>query len=113
MLFNNAKPVIRFTSRCCKLTLRSYTAFVQELSSDSHAVSANIDRQRTLRLAVIGMPNAGKSTLINNIMGRKVCAASPKVHTTRVRARAFLNEGNSQIVFIDTPGIVDEKERNR
>lgn len=113
MLYTSTKSITRLTNRCCKLTLRSYTASVQELSSDTNAVTENIGHQRTLRLAVIGVPNAGKSTLINNLMERQVCAASPKVHTTRVRARAFLNEGNSQIVFIDTPGIVDEKERNR
>lgn len=55
--------------------------------------------------AIIGAPNAGKSTLVNQLTGSKVSIVSHKVQTTRARLRAIAMEGNTQIVFVDTPGI--------
>lgn len=59
-----------------------------------------------LRVSVLGIPNAGKSTLINQLVGSNVCAYSQKSHTTRTTARAILTQQNTQIVFADTPGVV-------
>ena len=56
-------------------------------------------------VVVIGEPNAGKSTLINQIVGSKVSIVSPKVQTTRTRVLGIAIEAQSQIVFVDTPGI--------
>ena len=56
-------------------------------------------------VAIIGKPNAGKSTLINAIIGEKVSIVSPKAQTTRNNILGILNEKDYQIVFIDTPGI--------
>lgn len=56
-------------------------------------------------VAILGAPNAGKSTLMNHLLGIKLAAVSPKAQTTRSRIRGVLTEGNGQIVFIDTPGI--------
>ncbi|KAG1469985.1 hypothetical protein G6F56_002941 [Rhizopus delemar] len=61
-----------------------------------------------LKVAVIGAANAGKSTLINKLVGEEVLGVSPKAHTTRERILAVLSEGNHQIVFLDTPGIIPE-----
>ena len=55
--------------------------------------------------AIIGAPNAGKSTLVNQLTGSKVSIVSQKVQTTRARIRAIAMEGCTQIVLIDTPGI--------
>ena len=55
--------------------------------------------------AIIGAPNAGKSTLVNQLTGSKVSIVSHKVQTTRARIRAIAMEGNAQIVLVDTPGI--------
>lgn len=59
--------------------------------------------------AIIGAPNAGKSTLVNQLAGSKVSIVSHKVQTTRARIRAIAIEGASQIVLVDTPGIFKPK----
>src|SRR5258707_4729357 len=61
--------------------------------------------------AVIGAPNAGKSTLVNALVGSKVAIVSPKVQTTRMAVRGVAMAGEAQIVFIDTPGIFKPKRR--
>lgn len=62
-------------------------------------------------IAVIGAPNAGKSTLVNSIVGAKVSIVTQKVQTTRARIRGILVEEECQLVFIDTPGIFIPKRR--
>jgi len=62
-------------------------------------------------IAVIGAPNAGKSTLVNSMVGAKVSIVSRKVQTTRVPVRGIAIEGASQLVFIDTPGIFEPRRR--
>lgn len=56
-------------------------------------------------VAVVGRPNAGKSTLVNTIIGEKVAIVSDKAHTTRNNIQGIYNDDESQIIFIDTPGI--------
>lgn len=65
---------------------------------------------RLLKVAVIGLPNSGKSTLINKLVGWRVCSVSSKVHTTEVCAQAIHNIGSTQLVFLDTPGLVTQEE---
>src|SRR3712207_6333341 len=62
-------------------------------------------------VALIGAPNAGKSTLLNSLVGTKVSIVSRKVQTTRALVRGIAIEGNAQIVFVDTPGIFKPKRR--
>lgn len=59
--------------------------------------------------AIVGAPNAGKSTLANRLSGAKVSIVTHKAQTTRARIRAIAIEGNTQIVFVDTPGIFKPK----
>jgi GTP-binding protein Era len=61
--------------------------------------------------AVIGAPNAGKSTLVNALVSSKVSIVTPKVQTTRMRVRGVAIRGNTQIVFVDTPGIFKPRRR--
>lgn len=68
---------------------------------------------KVVNVAIIGAPNSGKSTLINKILDRKICAASNKVHTTTKLVRAMCCHNNTQIVFLDTPGIVTDKEKRK
>ncbi len=62
-------------------------------------------------IAIIGVPNAGKSTLVNQLVGAKVTIVSRKVQTTRMPVRGIAIVGNSQLVFIDTPGIFQPRRR--
>ncbi len=62
-------------------------------------------------IAIVGPTNAGKSTLLNQIMGRKVSIVSHKVQTTRTRLRAVKMVGDRQLIFTDTPGVFVPKRR--
>jgi len=77
----------------------------------SKRASTDDDGRRCGFIALIGAPNAGKSTLINALVGTKVAIISHKVQTTRTTLRAIAIEGAAQLVFIDTPGIFAPKRR--
>lgn len=62
---------------------------------------------------ILGAPNAGKSTLINQLTGTKVSIVSDKVQTTRTRVLGIVMYDNTQIVFVDTPGIFAAKDKNK
>src|SRR4051794_3970914 len=62
-------------------------------------------------VAVIGAPNAGKSTLVNALVGQKVAIVSAKAQTTRSRLMGIAISGASQILLVDTPGIFEPKRR--
>jgi GTP-binding protein Era len=62
-------------------------------------------------VAVLGAPNAGKSTLVNAFVGAKVTIVTPKVQTTRTRVLGICADGATQLIFVDTPGIFDPKRR--
>ena len=61
-------------------------------------------------VSIVGRPNAGKSTLINTIIGEKIAIVSDKAHTTRNNIQGIYNDDDSQIIFIDTPGIHKPKQ---
>ena len=67
--------------------------------------------QRAGFVALIGEPNAGKSTLLNRMVGAKVSIVTHKVQTTRARIRGVCMEGDAQIVFVDTPGLFRPRRR--
>jgi GTPase len=75
------------------------------------AAGADQPQTRCGFIALIGAPNAGKSTLINALVGTKVSIVSHKVQTTRALVRGIAVAGQSQLVFIDTPGIFAPRRR--
>jgi GTP-binding protein Era len=62
-------------------------------------------------VAVVGAPNAGKSTLVNALVGQKVAIVSPKAQTTRTRLMGIAIEGEAQVLLVDTPGIFEARRR--
>ncbi|ORX94902.1 GTP-binding protein Era [Basidiobolus meristosporus CBS 931.73] len=68
---------------------------------------------RLLRVAVVGAANAGKSTIVNHLVGEEVSIVSARPQTTRERILGVLSEEDTQIVFLDTPGVIPNKNRLR
>ena len=70
-----------------------------------------MNEQKCGLVAIVGAPNAGKSTLVNALVGQKVAIVSPKAQTTRVRLMGVAIEGETQLLLVDTPGIFEPKRR--
>ncbi|KAL2765491.1 GTPase Era, mitochondrial isoform 3 [Daubentonia madagascariensis] len=71
------------------------------------------ENPRVLRVVLLGAPNAGKSTLSNQLLGRKVFPVSKKVHTTRCQALGVITEEEAQVILLDTPGIINPVKQKR
>ena len=79
--------------------------------SDTQPDMTSGDGTKSGFIAVLGAPNAGKSTFINRVVGTKVSIVSPKVQTTRTRVLGIMMQGDAQLIFIDTPGIFEPRRR--
>ena len=64
--------------------------------------------KKTAKVYIIGHPNSGKSTLLNNLIGTKISIVTKKIHTTRDNILGILNIHDTQILFVDTPGYLKE-----
>lgn len=81
------------------------------MMAETEIFSGDLDEARCAVVALIGAPNAGKSTLLNQLVGAKVAIVTHKVQTTRARLRGIAIEGATQLILVDTPGIFAPKRR--
>jgi len=95
------------------LSMRRTPKTGQEFAEQLSRPIVSPPNSRLLRVAVLGLPNAGKSSLINTLMKHRVCSVSRKVHTTRHVARAALCVGETQVLLLDTPGLVTGQQAAR
>src|SRR4029077_9989172 len=100
----SARPNKPPPPRCLRASAWRWTS----LMADVHPQDGNTNCGF---VALIGAPNAGKSTLLNALVGSKVSIISHKVQTTRALIRGITIEGKSQLIFVDTPGIFSPKRR--
>jgi GTPase len=77
--------------------------------SPDHLTTIPLDHFRSGYVAIIGLPNVGKSTLLNRLLGTHLAAVAPRPQTTRHRLLGILNGSGFQAVFLDTPGLLDPK----
>lgn len=81
------------------------------MTDDDARQDASEDSTKAAVVALVGAPNAGKSTLVNQLVGAKVSIVSAKAQTTRARVMGVRLEGDAQLVFVDTPGIFRPRRR--
>ena len=66
-------------------------------------------QERSAFIAIVGRPNVGKSSVLNQLIGQKIAIVSKKPQTTRTRIMGVLTQGEDQLVFLDTPGLMKPK----
>lgn len=105
-----------------QIKLRSGLLTVYRFNSTKEFVpSANDDvaseqkekKQKVIKVAIIGAPNAGKSSFINTFTSHRICPTSRKVHTTRTKSQIIHTKGNVQMVMFDTPGLTTIQENKK
>lgn len=102
MLFQRSSFLTRI------VPLRAYCSFENHFVSSNFPSSETETSQKIVKVAFIGIPNSGKSTLINSLIGYNVCGVSRRTETTKEKLQAALTLEDTQIVFVDTPGIVKD-----
>ncbi|MGL4829632.1 MAG: GTPase Era, partial [Vibrio sp.] len=79
--------------------------------SEGQTVTSAPEDQHCGFVAIVGRPNVGKSTLLNNLLGQKISITSRKPQTTRHRIMGVETDGNYQAIYVDTPGLHIEEKR--
>jgi len=84
-----------------------------QVCTQNETTNIQKENEQIVKVAIIGEPNSGKSTLVNSLVGEKVFAVTNKPHTTRQEAQASFSVGSAQVVVLDTPGVVTQSEGRR
>lgn len=84
-----------------------------ETASEENSSDIQEKKQKVIKLAIIGAPNAGKSSFINTFTSHRICPTSRKVHTTRTKSQTIHTKGNIQMVMFDTPGLTTIQENKK
>ncbi|KAL6258668.1 hypothetical protein P5V15_010621 [Pogonomyrmex californicus] len=119
MLFTFERYVIRagtrYLRRCFSNDVEVSANDLQEFTPQSNKNFTLVRRedQKSLKIAFLGAPNVGKSTIVNQLIKRSICPVSSKVHTTQTKANGIYCEANTQLIFMDTPGMVSPTEFKR
>ena len=85
----------------------------EEIRNFNYKVAKQPKNPMSLTVSLVGLPNSGKSTLLNSILNSKIAAVSPKQQTTRENILGILTEDNKQIEFNDTPGVIPKEKAKK
>lgn len=135
-MFNRIRCSCKVLSNSYYSNVKLFLGVVKPYSTGTEVLPRINVSEKIIKVAIVGVPNAGKSTLINSLLDRKVChvryiyhdshywfltsyfslqicPTSNKVHTTLCKSSAVHTVDNTQIVFLDTPGLTSPNERKR
>ncbi|XP_076626777.1 GTPase Era, mitochondrial isoform X1 [Colletes latitarsis] len=119
MLFPTKKCIFQLNLYFCKRLLSCSTVWKEKCNNEEYILDSNKkvilrrEHAKFLKVAIVGLPNNGKSTLINQLTKRAVCPTSSKVHTTMHKFESVYSENDTQIVFMDTPGLTAPHEMKK
>ena len=111
VMFQDRKWFSRWTQPL--LTLQQIPLTPKEMKIRLHEKPNQPEDPHSLNVSIIGAPNAGKSTVANRILGHKFSSVSAKVHTTRQKTLGVFTQENVQVVFFDTPGLINSLVKKR
>lgn len=118
----NKRSLNGLTSKFCQCTVfiqRLYSVDKQSAftNNKNDTIEEKPDHERTnektIKVAIIGAPNAGKSSIINTITNHRICPTSRKVHTTLNQSANIFNKNNTQMILFDTPGLTTTSENKK
>ncbi|XP_031632929.1 GTPase Era, mitochondrial [Contarinia nasturtii] len=117
MLYKN--PLTRLTNQFGRSTIiirrwhSKKSKNISEIETKSDNEIENNDKEKTIKVAIIGAPNAGKSSFINTITNHRICPISRKVHTTLEQSETIMSRKKTQMIFFDTPGLTTVNENKK
>lgn len=110
---NHRSSIVFWRNLCSTEKQRTDQLNVVNNDVDDEAHSNEIKSQKSIKVAIIGAPNAGKSSFINTITNHRICPTSRRVHTTLAQSTNIRNNNGTQMILYDTPGLTTVKENKK